>query len=90
MAKGGNFGWRIYQGNNLFFPSWAPGPNISANSIDPIFPVMGYNRSEVNNNLGSAAIVAGYVYRGNTDPCLYGRYEKTFRSIVVVMLFFVL
>ncbi|KAJ4760548.1 HIPL1 protein [Rhynchospora pubera] len=74
VTKGGNYGWRIYQGYDLYFPPWAPGPNISANSIDPIFPVNGYNRSEVNNNLGSAAIVSGYVYRGNTDPCLYGRF----------------
>ncbi|KAJ1701126.1 hypothetical protein LUZ63_000905 [Rhynchospora breviuscula] len=74
MSKGGNYGWRVYQGNNLYFPPWAPGPNVSANSVDPIFSVLGYNRSEVNNNLGSAAIVPGYVYRGKTDPCLYGRY----------------
>ncbi|XP_078181244.1 HIPL1 protein-like [Carex rostrata] len=74
ISKGGNYGWRIYQGYDLYSPPWAPGPNISANSIDPIFPVMGYNRSEVNNNLGSAAIVSGYVYRGITDPCLYGRF----------------
>ncbi|KAF3330228.1 HIPL1 protein-like protein [Carex littledalei] len=74
MQKGGNYGWRVYQGYDLYSSPWAPGPNISANSIDPIFPVLGYNRSEVNNNLGSAAIVAGYVYRGKTDPCLYGRY----------------
>ncbi|KAF3330230.1 HIPL1 protein-like protein [Carex littledalei] len=74
IEKGGNYGWRIYQGNDLYNPPWAPGPNISANSIDPIFPVLGYNRSEANSNLGSAAIVAGYVYRAKTDPCLYERY----------------
>lgn len=81
MQKGGNYGWRVYEGNNLYSsdsPPWDPRPkyNISANSInDPvIFPVLGYNRLEVNNMLASAAIVSGYVYRGKTDPCLYGRY----------------
>ncbi|KAJ4813018.1 HIPL1 protein [Rhynchospora pubera] len=74
IEKGGNYGWRLYEGFNLYMPQWAPGPNISLDSVDVIFPVMGYNRSEVNNNLGSAAIVAGYIYRGDTDPCLYGRF----------------
>ncbi|KAA8542593.1 hypothetical protein F0562_023745 [Nyssa sinensis] len=39
-----------------------------------IFPVMGYNHSEANNNEGSASITGGYFYRSMTDPCMYGRY----------------
>ncbi|XP_022738868.1 HIPL1 protein-like isoform X2 [Durio zibethinus] len=74
ISKGGNYGWRVYEGPYLFNPTSSPGGNTSANSISPIFPVMGYNHSEVNNETGSASIMGGYFYRSNTDPCMYGRY----------------
>ncbi|PKA52552.1 HIPL1 protein [Apostasia shenzhenica] len=74
ISKGGNYGWRVYEGPYLFHPSWTPGGNTSANSINTIFPVMGYNHSSISNQVGSAAITGGYVYRSNADPCLYGRY----------------
>ncbi|KAG0481925.1 hypothetical protein HPP92_010009 [Vanilla planifolia] len=74
ITKGGNYGWRVYEGYNLFHPSRTPGGNTSANSIDPIFPVMGYNHTSVNKNTGSASITGGYVYRSNIDPCLSGRF----------------
>ncbi|KAL9343524.1 hypothetical protein Peur_063955 [Populus x canadensis] len=51
-----------------------PRGNTSVSSINPIFPVMGYNHSEVNNEEGSASITGGYFYRSMTDPCMYGRY----------------
>ncbi|PKU82485.1 HIPL1 protein [Dendrobium catenatum] len=74
ISKGGNYGWRLYEGPHLFHPSWTPGGNTSLNSINQIFPVMGYNHSSVNNKEGSASITGGYVYRSNTDPCLNGRF----------------
>ncbi|KAK8952691.1 HIPL1 protein [Platanthera guangdongensis] len=74
ITKGGNYGWRVYEGPYLYIPKSSPGGNTSANSINPIFPVMGYNHSSVNTNVGSASVTGGYVYRSNTDPCLYGRY----------------
>ncbi|XP_043723593.1 HIPL1 protein-like [Telopea speciosissima] len=74
ISKGGNYGWRVYEGPNLYYPSQSPGGNTSANSINPIFPVMGYYHSAVNGNDGSASITGGYFYRGVTDPCMYGRY----------------
>ncbi|KAJ3670155.1 hypothetical protein LUZ60_010479 [Juncus effusus] len=74
ITKVGNYGWRVYDGIYQYTPPWAPGVNTSADSIDPIFPVMGYLPSSVHNKLGSASVTGGYVYRSMTDPCLYGRY----------------
>ncbi|KAL2546811.1 HIPL1 protein [Forsythia ovata] len=73
ISKGGNYGWRIYEGPLVFKPQQTPGGNTSANSIDSILPVVGYSHSEIN-KLGSAAISGGYFYRANTDPCTYGSY----------------
>ncbi|KAJ8753611.1 hypothetical protein K2173_022852 [Erythroxylum novogranatense] len=74
ITKGGNYGWRSYEGPYPFTPLSSPGGNTSANSINTIFPILGYNHSEVNNKEKSAAITGGYVYRSMTDPCMYGRY----------------
>ncbi|GJN35644.1 hypothetical protein PR202_gb24438 [Eleusine coracana subsp. coracana] len=74
ISKGGNYGWRVYEGPFVYHPPSTPGGNTSLNSINAIPPVMGYNHSDVNKNIGSASIMGGYVYRGSTDPCLYGRY----------------
>ncbi|KAG6659385.1 hypothetical protein CIPAW_03G031000 [Carya illinoinensis] len=73
VTKGGNYGWRIYEGPFLYNPPTSPGGNTSARSIDPIFPVMGYNHSDVNKALGSASITGGYFYWSMNDPCMYGR-----------------
>ncbi|XP_050223413.1 HIPL1 protein-like isoform X2 [Mercurialis annua] len=74
VTKGGNYGWRIYEGRSLYNPPSFPGGNTSASSINPIFPVMGYNHSDVNRVEGYASITGGYFYRSMTDPCMYGRY----------------
>ncbi|KAF9604274.1 hypothetical protein IFM89_004980 [Coptis chinensis] len=68
VTRGGNYGWRLYEGFLPFAPQ-SPGGNSPASSVYTIFPVMGYNHST-----GSAAIIGGYVYRSMTDPCMYGRY----------------
>ncbi|CAA0834726.1 HIPL1 protein [Striga hermonthica] len=73
ISKGGNYGWRVYEGPLTFNPQSSPGGNTSANSIDPIFPVLGYSHSKIN-KLGSAAISGGYFYRSQADPCTYGSY----------------
>lgn len=73
ITKGGNYGWRVYEGPHLFTPEQTPGGNTSANSIDPILPIVGYNHSYINKDTGSAAITGGYFYRSMTDPCMYGR-----------------
>ncbi|KAL0342754.1 UNVERIFIED_CONTAM: HIPL1 protein [Sesamum calycinum] len=74
ITRDGNYGWRAYEGPYLYTPPQSPGGNTSADSIRPIFPVMGYNHSDVNSNEGSASIIGGYFYRSITDPCMYGRY----------------
>lgn len=74
MIKGGNYGWRVLEGTTAYLPLASPGGNTSAADIDAIPPVMGYAHSAVNNNVGSASITGGYVYRSGTDPCLAGRY----------------
>ncbi|KAK7265750.1 hypothetical protein RJT34_33373 [Clitoria ternatea] len=74
ITKGGNYGWRVYEGPYPFTPTESPGGNTSLSSINPIPPILGYKHSEVNKNEGSASITGGYTYRSRTDPCLYGRY----------------
>ncbi|KAL5976689.1 hypothetical protein ACLOJK_021022 [Asimina triloba] len=70
ITKGGNYGWRVYEGPYLYTPLQTPGGNTTPSSINPIFPVMGYNHS-IN---GSSSITGGYMYRSTTDPCMFGRY----------------
>ncbi|KAM6594223.1 hypothetical protein CsatA_001926 [Cannabis sativa] len=74
ITKGGNYGWRLFEGPYPYNPPQSPGGNTSVKSINPIFPVLGYNHSETNKNEGSASITGGYIYRSKTDPCMYGRY----------------
>ncbi|XP_075505036.1 HIPL1 protein-like [Primulina tabacum] len=74
ITKNGNYGWRNYEGPSTSVPPQSPVGNTSADAITPIFPVMGYNHSEVNSNQGSASITGGYFYRSMIDPCINGRY----------------
>ncbi|KAL7222950.1 hypothetical protein ACSBR1_024604 [Camellia fascicularis] len=75
ITKDGNYGWRAYEGRYPYSPPQSlGGNNISVNSSTLIFPVMGYNHSDVNKNEGSASITGGYFYRSTTDPCMYGSY----------------
>ncbi|CAL5076633.1 unnamed protein product [Urochloa decumbens] len=74
IMKGGNYGWRVFEGNQPYAAASTPGGNTSAASIDAIGPVMGYAHAAVNSNVGSASITGGYVYRSGADPCLRGRY----------------
>ncbi|XP_076893262.1 HIPL1 protein-like [Bidens hawaiensis] len=74
IKKDGNYGWRLYEGPGRFSPPQTSGGNSSTDSINPIFPVMGYSHYELNKNEGSASITGGCVYRSKTDPCMYGSY----------------
>ncbi|KAG2640615.1 hypothetical protein PVAP13_2KG106900 [Panicum virgatum] len=74
IIKGGNYGWRVFEGPQPYTPASTPGGNTSAAAIDAIGPVMSYAHNSVNKNVGSASITGGYVYRSTVDPCLAGRY----------------
>jgi glucose/arabinose dehydrogenase len=60
-ARGGNFGWRPWEGRRRNFPGeQAPGAR---------FPVLTKNHSD-----GWCSITGGYVVRDRAVPALYGRY----------------
>lgn len=63
IQRGGNYGWRVLEGNALFDDS----ANILPQSaFTP--PVLVYDHSEGN------SVTGGYVYRGNATSGLQGRY----------------
>ncbi|CAK9859532.1 unnamed protein product [Sphagnum jensenii] len=72
ISKGGNYGWRVYEGFQPFAVVATPGGNTSASSINPIWPIIEYNHSV--NPHGYAAVIAGYVSHSSQDPCVYGKY----------------
>ncbi|KAI4343816.1 hypothetical protein L6164_011123 [Bauhinia variegata] len=74
ITKGGNYGWSVYEGPYLFSINGSTKSINTLSTSNPIFPIFGYNHSEVNKNEGSASIIGGYIYRSSTDPCMYGRY----------------
>lgn len=81
VHRGGNYGWRVYEGPFVFRASESPGGNTSVTSINPIFPVMGYSHSETHDKSGSASVVGGFFYRSMTDPCMYGKYRFSFQQV---------
>ena len=66
ITSGGNFGWRVFEGNADF--------NGSQNTLPRsafTFPVHQYGRGD------GIAIIGGYVYRGTNIDSLQGRYLYT-------------
>lgn len=79
ITKGGNYGWHYYEGPLPFNLSTSSKTSKNSTKItNPIFPVMWYKHSDVNQKEGSASITGGYFYRSTTDPCLYGTYVHSF------------
>lgn len=58
-----NYGWRCYEGNNIYNASGC------AASSTMTFPLAVYDHSG-----GKCSITGGYVYRGNLYPAMNGRY----------------
>mgnify|MGYP002384017373 CR=1 FL=1 len=64
VTKGGNYGWRIKEAGKDF--------KAAGNTIDPaglIPPIYQYSRDK-----GDVSITGGYVYRGQSNPALKGKY----------------
>lgn len=61
-AAGLNYGWKCYEGSQVFSTCNAP--------VDYTFPVGEYTHS----GTGGCSITGGYVYRGNTYPNFAGKY----------------
>lgn len=62
VEKGGNYGWNIMEGTEVFAP---PPDGIPADLIAPVY--------EYRHSLGRS-VTGGYVYRGHTMPELDGAY----------------
>lgn len=77
IVRGGNYGWRRWEGTRLNKPNDAEVPN----HIDPILE---YDRSESGS---PASVTGGYRYRGSEETCLEDHYvfadlyNKVFSSI---------
>ena len=78
VVKGGNYGWRVKEGRYLFNPAgfelfgfasdgfpFALSPGNPPNLIDPVAE---YDHDE------GVAVVGGFVYRGDLNPKLKGKY----------------
>ncbi|MCS6990131.1 MAG: PQQ-dependent sugar dehydrogenase [Chloroherpetonaceae bacterium] len=62
ITRGGNYGWRKFEGNAVYNAGDPTPPNA-------IFPIWVYSHSA-----GDVSITGGYVYRGSRIPALYGKY----------------
>jgi len=69
IVSGGNYGWRCFEGTNVYTQPPPPQPDAcGTNRASSIAPVAQYGRS-----LGQST-TGGFVYRGSAIPNLQGRY----------------
>jgi len=66
VEKGGNYGWRILEGNHPYDLALADDLGINLSTLEP--PIYDYSH-----NVGRS-IIGGFVYRGNESPTLKGKY----------------
>jgi len=66
VEKGGNYGWRIMEGNHLYDPSLASQLEIDMQSL--IKPIYDYSHYVAH------SVIGGYVYHGLENPDLVGKY----------------
>lgn len=65
FAGGNNYGWRCYEGDEIYNPDSCDG------AVDFTYPIYTYPH---NDSTGGYSITGGYVYRGSLYPALYGKY----------------
>ncbi|MCZ6890273.1 MAG: PQQ-dependent sugar dehydrogenase [Gammaproteobacteria bacterium] len=66
VTAGGNYGWCVYEGTQLFNAGCSTLPDSAFT-----FPVWEYDHSQ------GFAVIGGYVYRGTSIPSLFGTYVYT-------------
>jgi glucose/arabinose dehydrogenase len=66
VEKGGNYGWRIMEGNHLFDPALAEYLGINLSMLSP--PIYDYS------HYVGHTVIGGVVYRGVQYPSLVGKY----------------
>ena len=62
IEKGGNHGWRAYEGDHRFFRRTRIPPE------EHVIPIAEYGRSD------GISVTGGFIYRGSRHPALAGRY----------------
>lgn len=67
LRKGGNFGWKILEGNHAFDVSVAATTGVAITSLD--MPIHEYKHGPL-----GISITGGFVYRGTNYPALQGKY----------------
>jgi glucose/arabinose dehydrogenase len=66
VEKGGNYGWRILEGNHSYDLALADYLDTNLSTLKP--PIFDYSH-----NVGHS-VIGGFVYRGNESPNLKGKY----------------
>ena len=67
VKRGGNYGWRCFEGTNDASSRWPSGAACSPR-LNPQPPIAQYSHTT------GHAVTGGYVYRGKAIPSLVGRY----------------
>ncbi len=67
VRKGGNYGWRILEGNHAYDTDLAQTLGIDIAALD--FPIHEYGHGPL-----GISIIGGFVYRGTNYPALAGKY----------------
>ncbi|MEP0845683.1 MAG: PQQ-dependent sugar dehydrogenase [Phycisphaerae bacterium] len=78
VTAGGNYGWRIREGDNCFDvnnPGTPPAScaTTAADGAELISPILSYPHSADQQPFG-ISVTGGFVYRGRDIPCLIGEY----------------
>ncbi len=69
ITKGGNFGWRVYEGTQC--TNLGPAACVASNYI---FPIYQYTHANFGGGSNRCSIIGGYVYRGTQNVLPSGAY----------------